>query len=45
MPTVLDERNVLKQINQSIDWAKKVDRMTNAEVTAIFLKLLSQGLI
>ncbi len=45
MSAVLDERNVLKLVNQSISWARKVDRMSDDQVTDAFLKLLSQGLI
>jgi hypothetical protein len=45
MPTILDERNVLKLINQSSNWARKVDRMTDAEVVDTVLKLMSQAVI
>lgn len=46
MSTVLDERAVLKKVNESNeDWAVKVDNMTEAQVNDATLKLMSQGKI
>lgn len=39
----LDERDALKQANPTIEWARKVDRMTNDQVSDALLKLISQA--
>lgn len=37
------EREAVKKIGQSPDWSAKVDKMSDAQVIAIYLRLKSQG--
>lgn len=47
-PTSLEtqrRREQLKQAYQTIGWQKKVDQMSEAQVTAIYLRFKAQGKI
>lgn len=43
--TTIQQRNLLKEVYPSKLWTQKVDKMNDAQVTAIFLRLKSQGKI
>lgn len=45
MPIDLEERDILKEVNSSTEWAARVDEMPSSQVTDIFLMLISQGRI
>lgn len=45
MGTDTREREQLKKAYDSKDWARKVDKMSNAQVTAIYLRLKKQNRI
>ena len=40
-----NKREVLKRLYRSDKWARRVDGMTDDQVTAIYLRLKSQGKI
>ena len=42
-PTAMRNRELLKQVYPYKTWWAKVDKMTDAQVTALFLKFRSQG--
>lgn len=37
------EREAVKKIGKSASWTAKVDKMTDAQITAIYIRLKSQG--
>lgn len=43
MSDSLEKREAIKKIGRSSEWDKKVDKMSDAQVTAIYLRLSSEG--
>ena len=43
MTTSVYERNVLKSVYGSTNWAEKVDQMNDAQINDIILSLMAQG--
>lgn len=39
------ERELLKEVYASKSWAEKVDKMSDAQVAAVYLRLKAQGAI
>lgn len=43
MTTTLNEREMLKKAYPSKSWARRVDKMSDSQIAAIFLRLRAQG--
>lgn len=43
--TIQEKRKALKGAYEGKKWADKVDGMTDAQVTAVYIRLKSQGMV